>query len=187
MDLQARIKVVDQFIQANGIISRATWGARAAKIPDTPESYDWDYNTVVIHHSGLSGETDPHVIQSKHMDKNGWDDVGYHLMVGPGGQVYEGRRLIYKGSHTENANTGKIGILVMGNFEKMLLGLIGGTPTKAQLDGTARLVNALKHPFPTLAVLGGHKDFKVNTECPGNQLYPRLDELRKATGLRAPA
>ena len=186
MDLQARIKLVDQFLQANGIITRAAWGARAANIPDEPGSYDWDYDTVVIHHSGRSGETDPHVIQNKHMNKNGWDDVGYHLMVGPGGQVYEGRRLIYKGSHTENANTGKIGILVMGNFEKEFFGFFGGTPTKAQLDGTIRLVIALRHPFPTLAVLGGHKDFKKTTECPGNQLYPHLDDFRKATGLRAP-
>jgi hypothetical protein len=186
VDLQQRIQQVDDFIKGNGIIARADWGARASKIPDTPKSLDWDYGVVVIHHSGLWGETDPHVIQNKHINKNGWDDVGYHFMVGKGGQVYEGRRLIYKGSHTENANTGKIGLLVMGNFEKAFFGLLGGTPSKIQLGGVRRLVIALKGLFPTLTTLGGHKDYKKSTECPGSELYPLLGDLRQTTGLKAP-
>src|SRR4051812_48026280 len=101
-----RAKVVDNFIRSSGVIPRSGWGARDAKIPDKPESHDWDYSTVVIHHSGRSGDKVPTSVQSKHMDRNRWDDVGYHFMIGPAGQVYEGRRLYYKGSHTENANTG---------------------------------------------------------------------------------
>jgi hypothetical protein len=186
MDLQQRIQKVDEFIKRNGISARADWGARASRIPDTPESLDWDYSVVVIHHSGLWGDTDPHVIQNKHMNKNGWDDVGYHFMVGKNGEIYEGRRLIYKGSHTENANTGKIGILVMGNFEKAFFGLLGGTPSRIQLEGVRRLVIALKGLFPTLTTLGGHKDYKKSTECPGSELYPLLGDLRQTTGLKAP-
>lgn len=180
-----RIKTVDSFIRSNGIIPRSDWGAREAKIPDKPESYDWNYDTIVIHHSGSSGDTSPLSIQSKHFGKN-FDDVGYHLMISPGGQVYEGRRLYYKGSHTENANTGKIGILIMGNFEKEFLGLLGGVPSAAQIAGAKKLVLSLKLPFPTLRTLGGHKDFKVTTECPGNQMYPLLDDMRTSTGLVAP-
>jgi hypothetical protein len=186
MDLQQRIKLIDEFLKANGVTARSSWGAQKAKITDKPESLDWDYDTIVIHHSGRSAETDPQAIQRKHMNKNGWDDVGYHFMVGPLGQIYEGRRLIYKGSHTEGANTGKIGILVMGNFEKEFLGFLGGSPSKMQIDKVTRLAIALKGLFRTLAILGGHKDFKSTTECPGNQLYPLLDGIRKATGLRAP-
>jgi len=94
--------------------------------------------------------------------------------------------LYYKGSHTENANTGKIGVLIMGDFEKEFLGLLGGKPSDAQIAAFKRLVKSLRGLFPSLAVLGGHKDFKVKTECPGNQLYPLLDDMRTATGLKAP-
>jgi hypothetical protein len=107
-------------------------------------------------------------------------------MIGPGGQIYEGRRLYYKGSHTENANTGKVGILIMGNFEREFAGLLGGKPSTAQLASAKRLVKSLRMVFPSLAILGGHKDFKIKTECPGNQLYPLLDDMRKETGLMAP-
>ena len=49
----------------------------------------------------------------------------------------------------------------------------------------------MPHAYAALAKstkpeLGGHKDFKVKTECPGNRLYPLLDDIRKDTGLRAP-
>jgi hypothetical protein len=39
--------------------------------------------------------------------------------------------------------------------------------------------------MPATAILGGHKDFEIKTECPGNQLYPLLDDMRKETGLMA--
>jgi hypothetical protein len=181
-----RVKRLDEFLARHGIVGRAAWGARATTLTADPQNTDWDYTTVVLHHSGRFGQTDPKAIQRKHMDGNHWDDVGYHFMIGPAGQIYEGRRLIYKGSHTENANTGKVGVLVMGNFEKELFGLLGGTPTAAQLKQVKSLVLWLKELFPSLAILGGHKDFKKGTECPGNQLYPLLDEMRKATELRAP-
>jgi hypothetical protein len=48
------------------------------------------------------------------------------------------------------------------------------------------LVTDLKKLFPTLTTLGGHKDFKKTTECPGNQLYPLLEDIRKSLGLLVP-
>lgn len=184
---QGRLKSVADFLKKNGIKTRADWGARATNLEDKPENLDWDYNTVVIHHSGLSGEDDPQKIQSKHMDKNKWDDIGYHFIVDDAGTIYEGRSLVFKGSHTENANTGKIGILVAGNFEKMLWGIFGGTPSAHQVIAVKALIRALKSQlFPALLVLGGHKDFKKTTECPGNQLYPLLAGWRTDLGLNAP-
>jgi hypothetical protein len=182
---QAKVKRLDDFLSSHGISTRDKWGARATKIEDKPENLDWDYNTVVIHHSGRSGETDPVAIQKKHMDKNGWDDVGYHFMVAPGGTIYEGRRLVYKGSHTELANTKKIGILVMGNFHKEFWGLFGNTPTASHLQVVNKLVNWLKELFPTLECLGGHQDWKA-TECPGSELYAKLGDIRTATALGGP-
>ena len=183
---QTRVSQVDNFNKANSVISRSSWGARDARIADKPESFDWNYDTVVIHHSGRSGDTSPISVQAKHMNGNGWEDVGYHYMVGPAGQIYEGRRLYYKGSHTELANTGKVGVLIMGNFESEFFGLLGGTPANLQIDTANRLIRSLKTLFPSLRTLGGHKDFKVKTECPGNKLYPLIVGMRTTTGLGAP-
>jgi hypothetical protein len=74
----------------------------------------------------------------------------------------------------------------MGDFEKEFLGLLGGKPSPSQLLALKTLVLGLKKLFPTLKTLGGHKDFKKSTECPGNQLYPLLDGIRNALGMLAP-
>ena len=40
----------------------------------------------------------------------GWGDVGYNYMIGPGGQIYECRSLAYDGAHVAGHNAGNIGI-----------------------------------------------------------------------------
>jgi hypothetical protein len=40
--------------------------------------------------------------------------------------------------------------------------------------------------LPTIKVLGGHRDYKKDTECPGNRLYDRPEYQRNKTGLRKP-
>ena len=177
----------DAFVKANGIISRSAWGAQASRVDATkPDNLDWDYTTLVIHHSGRSGEDDPQKVQKKHMDVRNWDDIGYHFMIERGGKIYEGRSLCFKGAHVEGANTGKIGILVMGNFETLAFGFGGSDPTPLQLQSIKTLGTALKGLFPTIKVLGGHKDFKKTTACPGDRMYPLLGGLRTTLVLNAP-
>jgi hypothetical protein len=183
----ARRKAATDFVTSNGIVTRDKWNARASKIdPDRAENLDWDYTTIVIHHSGRSGETDPVKIQNIRMCRNKWDDVGYHCMVHPDGRMFEGRSLVFKGSHVENANTGKVGIVVMGNFETLIFGLGGSNPTVEQMVAVKKLGMALEKLFASIQVLGGHKDFKKGTECPGDKMYPRLDDFRTALRLKAP-
>jgi hypothetical protein len=50
------------------------------------------------------------------MDDNGWDDVDCHFMVNLQATVFVGRDLQYAGAHVAN-NSGRIGILVMGDYE----------------------------------------------------------------------
>jgi peptidoglycan recognition protein len=178
---------LEQFVKRQGIIRRAVWGARPPTIQRIPANIEGEYDAMVIHHSGRRGRIDPKAIQRMHMDKNHWSDVGFHFMIGPGGEIYEGRSLLFKGAHVKNANTGKIGILVMGDFEREFLGLLGGEPSRAQLAGLTKLGRRLKQLFPGIKTLGGHKDYDKTTICPGNRLYPHLSELRTALGLRAPS
>ncbi len=180
------LTLLGPFLARLGVVRRAAWGARPAAIPMSPANLDWDYDTIVVHHSGRRGLTDPRAVQNEHMDRNHWCDVGYHFMIGPAGQIYEGRSLLFKGSHVRGANTGKVGILVMGDFERELLGLLGREPDPRQLASLLRLARGLTELFPHIAVLGGHKDFVPSTACPGNLLYPRLGGLRAALGLQTP-
>jgi N-acetyl-anhydromuramyl-L-alanine amidase AmpD len=176
--------VADRIASKHAIVRRTAWGKLtprySALVPD------WNYTTVVIHHSGNRGETDPIQIEHRHMVVNKWDDVGYHYLIHPDGRIYEGRHLSNKGAHVDAANTQKIGILLMGDFEASLWDFDDDEPTTAQINAAVALIQTLKAEFSTLIRLGGHRDYKAETECPGNIMYDRLEALRRATGLGGP-
>lgn len=56
-------------------------------------------------------------IQSYHVNKNKWDDIGYNFLVGGDGVVYEGRGWNATGAHTAKYNTKSIGISFIGTFK----------------------------------------------------------------------
>jgi N-acetylmuramoyl-L-alanine amidase len=178
---EQRAHILDLFLESIGAVRREDWGSRTPKY--AVMDVDWDYNTVVIHHSGDGGETDPRGIENEHMAK--WDDVGYHFMVNRGGTIYEGRRLLYKGSHTAGANTGKVGILVMGDFEHQWWD-DDDDLSSTQLGSAETLISRLKDLFPTLVTLGGHRDWVGTSECPGGVLYDYLSTMRGNVALNAP-
>ncbi|EPX59055.1 putative N-acetylmuramoyl-L-alanine amidase [Cystobacter fuscus DSM 2262] len=120
------------------------------------------------------------------MEDRGWDDVGYHYLVHPKGTIYEGRDLRYKGSHVEGANTSKVGILMMGDFDHNWWDFDDDDLSKTQLDAASKLILTLKTEFPTLRLLGGHRDYKKTTECPGEVMYKHLKAFRSALKLGGP-
>jgi len=171
---------------------RASWGAAKPKGRLDP---DWGYEIAVIHHSGNRNTVDPVEIRNEHLN-GGFDDVGYHYMVHPDGRIFEGRYLAHKGSHVTLANTGKIGILAMGDFHPGYDAGPGGRPgididgdmtvTPAQEATILMLLRELMIRFPSLTKLGGHRDYKPTTQCPGDLLYPLIASWRKATKLGGP-
>ncbi|NUQ76060.1 MAG: N-acetylmuramoyl-L-alanine amidase [Polyangiaceae bacterium] len=176
-------KIINRIASKHGITRRSTWGKKTVNYLTMDE--DWDYTTVVIHHSGNGGETDPVAIETKHMDERGWDDVGYHYLVRPDGSIYEGRHLAYKGTHVLGANSNKIGILMMGDFESQWYD-DDDDVSAAHMSAAQALVITLKAEFATITKLGGHRDYKTDTECPGGDLYSQLPAMRAATGLGGP-
>jgi hypothetical protein len=176
-------KVIDNIISTAGVFPRVVYGKKTPNY--SKMDLDWDYEIVTLHHSGNSGEQDPAKIEAEHMGSKGYDDVGYHYMVNLKGRIYEGRNLAFKGSHVELANTGKIGILVMGDFEHQWWDS-DDDPTKVQLDSVKSLIKTLMASFPTIKKLGGHKDYKPSTECPGEELYKLIPGIRGDVGLSGP-
>jgi hypothetical protein len=142
-----------------------------------------------------------------HTVGNGWGDIGYNSLVGYDGRIYEGRHgpeplgttepisQPVIGAHALGYNTGTHGISLMGNFElepvpdlqydalaRMVGWVVRSQLAAAPLDPTA--VGDFRRPDgrvrPALATIVGHRDLAEGyvTECPGEQLYRRLDQLR---------
>jgi N-acetylmuramoyl-L-alanine amidase len=154
------------------IHSRKEWAARSPR-GSAPLGV---IREVVIHHTADPGparntlETERaymRTIQNFHMDSRGWDDFAYHLAVMPSGRVYRGRPIDRIGAHVEHNNTGRVGIVVAGNFE-------GSRPTRAALASVAYLCK--HHPKLKGKPVRGHRDFG-GTSCPGKHLYPITKEL----------
>lgn len=168
----------------HGIIERSKWGV---KTPKTSLDSDWGYNSLVIHHSGNSGEKDPKEIELIHIVKNGWDDVGYHYLIHPNGTIYEGRKIYHKGSHVSGANTGKVGILLMGDYNEQWWDF-DDTLSSSHLSAANALIKTLKSIFPTIRKLGGHKEYLIGKgySCPGNLIMNKLTLMRSKHGLSKP-
>jgi len=138
-------------------------------------------------------------IQLYHVRGNGWNDIGYNFLVDRFGTIYEGRfggtERNVVGAHALGFNSGSVGIALLGTY--------GSTaPSRAAQDALARLVAwrlDLAHVDPTafttvisagsekyasglpvlLRSVSGHRDTGY-TECPGNLLFARLNDLARA-------
>lgn len=161
------------------VIDRRAWGAHTP-----PEPYDPHRPVaIVVHHSWLptqaqyartGGAESVEGIQRFHMfdPTRGWNDVGYHYLIGPDGLVFAGRPPEVVGAHAV-PNTGKVGICMIGNHDPD-----GAAPTPAAWRALEELVVALadRYDIP-MSELYGHRNFSYKT-CPGELVYERFPKLR---------
>jgi len=186
MEVTNKQKLVRTLInQKHNIIVRDKWGANSPRTKNLV--VDWDHDSIVIHHSGNSGEKDPTEIEKIHMTEHGWDDVGYHYLIHPDGKIYEGRKIYYKGSHVSRKNTGKVGILLLGDYNEQWWDF-DDTLQESHIAAANSLIKTLKVHFPTLKYLGGHKEFLPNGgyTCPGNLIMDVLEKMRNKHALSKP-
>ncbi|HET7486667.1 MAG TPA: N-acetylmuramoyl-L-alanine amidase [Acidimicrobiales bacterium] len=181
-------------------------------------------------------------IEQYHVLTNGWSDIGYQYLVDPAGNVYEGRYAghtsasclagggdgsdfahrpsddgVVTGAHVAGANTGNLGIALLGCFDSQSAicqpGTYGSgdtTPTAAAMAAVEQLLARLatRHGLnaggtttytnsagnrPGMPVVSGHRDWEA-TACPGDNVYAQLPALRSRVaadmtpaGLRATA
>jgi len=155
------------------IVSRAEWGARS------PPSVNYISHPVpryFVHHSeGPTCATQSACmsvvrgIQNDHMNSNGWNDIGYHFLVGEDGNVYEGRGWDRVGSHSPNYNSNAIGVCIMGTYDNR-------NPNSAALTATQQLISCgiSLGKLSSSYSLHGHRDGRC-TSCPGNALYATIN------------
>ena len=163
------------------IHTRADWGARAPRCA----SSSMTPNRATIHHTvtptndSMSAPARLRQIQSFHMFSRGWCDIGYNYLISRDGRVWRARGPTKVGAHVSNANTGNIGISVMGTYTST-------APTATQMCNAAKLLRRLSMDFGGVDLnrtdVKGHRQYG-GTVCPGNALYNRIDLiLRKARG-----
>ena len=184
------------------IVPRLSWGADES-IRRAPPVYADQIRFSVVHHT--AGQNDysraqaPAIvkaIQLYHVKSNGWNDIGYNFLVDRFGTIYEGRfggaERNVVGAHAQGFNTGSVGIALLGTYggvapspaaEEAIATLVSWRLDLAHVDPTAPLtfVSGGSNRFPAgvpvlLRGVSGHRDTGF-TECPGNQLYGRLNSL----------
>jgi hypothetical protein len=198
-------------IPAPGVITRAQWGADESIRQGTPEFAP--ITKLIVHHTDTSnGDSDPaatvRAIYVFHVQVRGWNDIGYNFLVDAQGRVYEGRYARdylpgethngesvqgdgVIGAHAIGANTGSVGVALLGTFDSVappqdeINGLQAtlawkadrhgidpaGASTYDRTDGTS---------IPNLPNVSGHRD-SSSTDCPGDVLYGLLGRIRIQT------
>lgn len=155
------------------------------------------HHCIVHHSSDGNGDTNyTNLVRSYyvfHTQVNGWDDIGYNFLIAANGAIYAGRdpekpeirQDNVLGAHFCGKNTNTMGVCMIGNFTdsvptelamESLFHLIGWKIKKDSLDPYGKFI----HPDGNgnlLPVVAGHRD-GCNTECPGNQLYNKLQQVR---------
>ena len=167
--------------------SRAAWGAAPNKsgsgtyvAPSRRIGVSWHYNGGSKR--GLAAR--PHsacltmvkAIQRMHQSGNGWQDIGYNLLVCPHGRAIEGRGADVVGAHSPGVNVTHYGVQTLTGGSEAL--------TPAQIARMQQLDADLRSRSPLTREWGHRDDKAASTECPGDY----IESLVKAgTFTRKPA
>ena len=141
------------------------------------------WECVVVHHSGSDRST-PQGMRDYHMRVRGWDELGYHFVIGngsgyPDGQIFIGNRWVRQmhGAHCKtdgnHYNEHGIGICLIGNLDNH-------GPSRKQVAALARLASFLTQRcgIPQSKILT-HGGITHKTACPGRffSLGPVLRQM----------
>lgn len=142
-----------------------------------------DIKRLVVHHTGgrLGRLDSPGFINLRHKYLRGFDEIGYHYVIGAGvfsedGKVYEGRNPEKVGAHAKGNNSDSIGVVLIGNLNQT-------QPTQKQVESLADLLadNCKKYQIPTTEIYG-HNELGGETDCPGKNLS--MDYVRRVVSER---
>jgi N-acetyl-anhydromuramyl-L-alanine amidase AmpD len=91
----------------------------------------------------------------------GWDEIGYHFLIGEDGSIWVGRSLDKDGAHVKNKKHHNIGIAFIGDLSNT-------PPSKKAIKAARALIQLLARCYhiPNTEIYF-HKDLAA-TECPGN-------------------
>lgn len=167
------------------LIRRAAWKAKPPKEPFSPHK---PYYFTIHHTQGhypLSYDeavAEVQFIQDYHQNAKGWNDIGYHFLIDPAGDIFEGRPIGVVGAHVLNRNSGNVGISILGNYHPPSQDRF--TPeTQASFVSVARYV---KDTYSvSVSSFYAHREIG-KTDCPGDNLYAKKQLLSDLVFAPAP-
>jgi hypothetical protein len=183
------------------LITRTQWDA--APFIGTPSPLGFSspptYRYMTFHHAAgfrattvEEGLVQVKAIQDFHQNGRGWSDIGYQFVVDRGGHVYQGRPFrdgsttfeeipaLSLGAHAGGANTGNIGICLLGCYHPPEGSNCEDQITTEALDAYVSMFAFLGEAYDipiSAASLKGHRDFG-STACPGDSNYALLPSIR---------
>jgi len=132
---------------------------------------------IAVHHSQRKIDSLKR-IKNLHINKYGWEDIGYHYLIDKKGRLLKCRQEKFIGAHVFGHNKNLIGICLIGNFDEE-------KPTKEQIQTLIKfLKNKIKkHKIPIKNILG-HREFpEVTKTCPGK--FIDMDKIRNVLKMAA--
>jgi len=200
------------------VVSRQVWCTDPACLYSEGLEYR-PATHLVVHHTATSNSSSDwaatiRAIWRIHTDPpspscticRGWGDIGYNYLVDQNGVIYEGHfnadydELDVIGVHASAANTGSMGVALLGTFTTPAEDPVTSVPPPAMLNATADLLawkasqrgidvyGAARLPNVDwgLPQLMGHRDVHggTGTLCPGGELHNLLPWLRDQVAAR---
>ena len=160
------------------LIRRAQWKAlppRAAFDKHTPRFFTMHHTASHYPKTLAESVAEIQFIQDFHQSGRGWNDIGYHFLIDPLGNIFEGRPIGVIGAHVKNRNTGNVGISIMGNYQAPVSNKI----TQATINSFVAVGTYLKNNYAVeRSSYFAHRDIQAGTDCPGNDLYAIKETLR---------
>ncbi len=160
---------------------------------------------MVVHHTvsnnaSVNWAATMRAIWTYHTFGQCWGDIGYNYLIDMNGNIYEGHRggdnVI--GTHAAGANTGSMGVALMGTFSSATESNTGMIPPTAMQNSLIDIL-AWKAEQQQIEVYGasklpylsggrthimGHRDVYGTTQCPGGAAHALLPEIRDQVASR---
>ena len=164
------------------IISREEWGAED---PKSSYSYHPYFDKLTLHHAACcsaddieEGKDQVYWIQDFHQNGRGWNDIGYHFLVDRVGNIYQGRPETVIGAHVGGANTGNIGVCLLGCYHPPEVSCLQEITT-ASRQAVVKLFSWISDTYgQSPSLLLGHRDYFGSTACPGDNVWIDLPRFR---------
>lgn len=184
-------------ITAPRLYTRRDWGAEPFRGTPIPLNRP-DYRYMTLHHTAGFGATtlaegldQVKRIQDFHQNGRGWSDIGYQFLMDQEGRLYQGRPFINPsvpftlgpplahGAHVGGANTGNIGVSLMGCYHPPEGSNCRDAMTPAAVDSVLVTFAFLAERYGVSPeLMRGHRDFGA-TACPGDNNYIQLPTFRQ--------
>ncbi len=185
----------DFVIRAPEIRRRSEWGAETFRGRPVPLNRP-NYKYMTLHHTAgfaattlAEGLEQVYRIQEFHQNGRGWSDIGYQFLMDQQGRLYQGRPFLnedspfedgpqlVQGAHVGGANTGNIGVSLMGCYHPSAGSRCQDMMTLPAIDSLVATFGFISERYKVSPdQMRGHRDFNA-TSCPGDNNYSMISNF----------